>query len=45
MTTDDPDDRVRTHPLGACTNCGEPLTFCPCLNCGHPNPDVEAADE
>lgn len=38
-------DRIVTYPLGHCTNCGEPLRFCPCLNCQHPNPGVEVADE
>lgn len=37
MTQDnnDPTHRTvkRTHPLGHCQECGEPLRFTPCLNC------------
>jgi hypothetical protein len=29
-----PTDRTVTHPRGHCDDCGEPLTFTPCLNCG-----------
>lgn len=52
MTTNDSTDtRDRddiptvTHPLGHCTQCGEPLGWVPCVNCNHPNRDVGVADE
>lgn len=42
---DHDENRIRTHPLGRCTKCGEPLRLAPCLNCGHPNPERPREDE